>query len=130
MFREFFFWPYPAKWFYAESDLTDGIASSFKVDVAAHYRFNGNSELIFNTKIGTGNTILHATNRNMLKNFMLQQHKIEYKTRNLNLRAYTSIEDAGNTHDLSALGGRIANAQPGGIQAGWAGAYLQNYFLN
>jgi outer membrane receptor protein involved in Fe transport len=115
---------------YAESDLTDGIASSFKVDVAAHYRFNGNSELIFNTKIGTGNTILHATNRNMLKNFMLQQHKIEYKTRNLNLRAYTSIEDAGNTHDLSALGGRIANAQPGGIQAGWAGAYLQNYFLN
>jgi len=115
---------------YAESDLSDGIASSFKVDVAAHYRFNGNSELIFNSKIGTGNTILHATNRNMLKNFMLQQHKLEYKTRNLNLRVYTSIEDAGNTHDLSALGGRIANSQPGGIQAGWAGAYLQNYFLN
>ena len=115
---------------YSELDLTDGIASSFKVDVAAHYRFNGNSELIFNSKIGTGNTMLHATNRNMLKNFMLQQHKIEYKTKNLNIRAYTSIEDAGNTHDLSALGGRIANAQPGGIQAGWAGLYLRNYFLN
>ena len=115
---------------YSELDLTDGIASSFKFDIAAHYRFNGNSELIINSKIGTGNTILHATNRNMLKNFSIQQHKIEYKTRNLNLRAYTSIEDAGNTHDLSALGGRIANAQPGGIQGGWAGAYLQNYFLN
>ena len=36
---------------YSELDLTDGIASSFKVDVAAHYRFNGNSELIFNSKI-------------------------------------------------------------------------------
>ena len=36
---------------YAESDLTDGIASSFKVDVAAHYRFNGNSELIFNLSL-------------------------------------------------------------------------------
>ena len=115
---------------YAESDLTDGIASSFKVDVAAHYRFNGNSELILNSKVGTGNTIYHATNRNMLKNFGIQQHRIEYKTQNLNLRAYTSIEDAGNTHDLSALGGRIANAQPGGIQGGWAGTYLQNYFLN
>ena len=115
---------------YAESDLTDGIASSFKVDVAAHYRFNGNSELILKFKIGTGNTMLHATNRNMLKNFILQQHKIEYKTKNLNIRAYTSIEDAGNTHDLSALGGRIANAQPGGIQGGWAPIYLQNYFLN
>ena len=115
---------------YAENDLVDGIASSFKVDVAAHYRFNGNSELIYNSKIGTGNTMLHATNRIFLKNFSLQQHKIEYKTRNLNLRAYTSIENAGNTHDLVALGGRIANAQPGGIQGGWAGAYLQNYFLN
>jgi hypothetical protein len=31
---------------------------------------------------------------------------------------------------LAALGGRIANAQPGGIQGGWAGTYLQNYFLN
>ena len=89
---------------YAESDLIDGIASSFKVDVAAHYRFNGNSELILNSKVGTGNTIYHATNRNMLKNFGIQQHRIEYKTQNLNLRAYTSIEDAGNTHDLSALG--------------------------
>ena len=115
---------------YSELDLTDGIASSFKVDVAAHYRFNGNSELILNSKIGTGNTMLHATNRNMLKNFMLQQHKLEYKTNNLNIRAYTSIEDAGNTHDLSALAGRIANAQPGGIVGGFAPIYLQNYFLN
>ena len=115
---------------YSELDLTDGIASSFKGDIAVHYRFNGNSELILNSKIGLGNTMYHATNRNMLKNFSIQQHRIEYKTKNLSLRAYTSIEDAGNTHDLSALGGRIANAQPGGIQGGWAGAYLQNYFLN
>ena len=115
---------------YSELDLTDGIASSFKGDIALHYRFNGNSELILNSKIGLGNTMYHATNRNMLKNFSIQQHRIEYKTKNLSLRAYTSIEDAGNTHDLSALGGRIANAQPGGIQGGWAGAYLQNYFLN
>ena len=115
---------------YTENDLTDGIASSFKMDLAAHYRFNGNSELIINSKIGLGNTMYHATNRNMLKNFSIQQHRIEYKTQNLSLRAYTSIEDSGNTHDLSALGGRIANAQPGGIQGGWAPTYLTNYFLN
>ena len=65
-----------------------------------------------------------------LYNFSIQQHRIEYKTQNLNLRAYTSIEDAGNTHDLAALGGRIANAQPGGIAGGWAPIYLQNYFIN
>ena len=92
---------------YSELDLTDGIASSFKFDIAAHYRFNGNSELIINSKIGTGNTILHATNRNMLKNFSIQQHKIEYKTRNLNLRAYTSIEDIGSSKYLNYMGSTI-----------------------
>ena len=115
---------------YNENELIDNQASSFKTDIALHYKPTEDSELILNSKIGLGNTMYHATNRNMLKNFSIQQHRLEYKTKNLSLRAYTSIEDAGNTHDLSALGGRIANAQPGGIQAGWAGAYLQNYFLN
>ena len=46
---------------------------------------------------------------------MLQQHKIEYRSPKLTARAYTSIEDSGNTHDMSVLGTRIANAQPGGI---------------
>ena len=114
---------------YKEVDLTDNKASSFKIDVAAHYRIDGDSELIFNSKIGSGNTVLHATNRNMLKNFMLQQHKIEYRSPKLTARAYTSIEDSGNTHDMSALGARIANAQPGGI-AGWFGTYLNAYFGN
>ena len=114
---------------YKEVDLTDNKASSFKIDVAAHYRIDGDSELIFNSKIGSGNTVLHATNRNMLKNFMLQQHKIEYRSPKLTARVYTSIEDSGNTHDMSAFGTRIANAQPGGI-AGWFGNYLNAYFGN
>ena len=63
----------------------------------------------------------------MLKNFALQQHKLEYRSPRLTARAYTTIEDSGNTHDMSALGGRIANAQPGGI-AGWFGNYLLSYF--
>ena len=58
---------------------------------------------------------------------MLQQHKVEYRSPKLTVRAYTSVEDSGNTHDMSALGGRMANAQPGGI-AGWFGTYLLSYF--
>ena len=112
---------------YKEVDLGDNKASSFKVDLAGHYRIDGNKELIFNSKFGSGNTVLHATNRNMLKNFALQQHKLEYRSPRLTARAYTTIEDSGNTHDMSALGGRIANAQPGGI-AGWFGTYLNTYF--
>jgi len=112
---------------YKEVELHDGGTSSFKVDLSAHYRIDGNKELIWNSKIGSGNTIYHATNRNNLKNFQLQQHKIEYKTPKLTVRAYTTIEDSGNTHDMEFLGVRIANAQPGGI-LGWFTQYGTAYF--
>ena len=112
---------------YKEVELHDGGTSSFKIDLAAHYRIDGNKELIWNSKIGSGNTIYHATNRNNLKNFNLQQHKIEYRTPKLTVRAYSTIEDAGNTHDMEFLGVRIANAQPGGI-LGWFTQYGTAYF--
>ncbi|SUZ55145.1 uncharacterized protein METZ01_LOCUS7999 [marine metagenome] len=112
---------------YNEVDLTDNKASSMKTDIALHYKPTEDSELIINSKIGQGNTMLHATNRNMLKNFSLQQHKIEYNNRNLTLRAYATIEDSGNTHDMEALGTVMVLSQPGGAAA-WYGGYLGQYF--
>jgi hypothetical protein len=92
-----------------------------------HYKPTEDSELILNSKIGSGNTMLHATNRNMLKNFGLQQHKIEYKNRNLGLRFYHTSENSGNTHDVSALGAVMTIAQPGGLTK-YFGDYLGAYF--
>ena len=114
---------------YNENDLIDNKASSFKTDIALHYKPTEDSELILNSKIGSGNTMLHAANRNMLKNFGLQQHKIEYKNRNLGLRFYHTSENSGNTHDLQALGSVMVLAQPGGVNA-YFGAYLNDYFTN
>ncbi len=112
---------------YNENELIDNQASSFKTDIALHYKPTEDSELILNSKIGSGNTMLHATNRNMLKNFGLQQHKIEYKNRNLGLRFYHTSENSGNTHDVSALGAVMTIAQPGGLTK-YFGDYLGAYF--
>jgi hypothetical protein len=73
--------------------------------------------------------MLHAANRNMLKNFGLQQHKIEYKNRNLGLRFYHTAENSGNTHDTSALGAVMTIAQPGGLNK-YFGDYITSYFTN
>ena len=112
---------------YNENELIDNKASSFKTDIALHYKPTEDSELILNSKIGSGNTMLHATNRNMLKNFGLQQHKIEYKNRNLGLRFYHTAENSGNTHDVSALGAVMTIFQPGGLNK-YFGDYLGAYF--
>ena len=109
---------------YNESELIDNKASSFKTDIALHFRPTEDSEIILNSKIGSGNTMLHATNRNMLKNFGLQQHKIEYKNKNLGLRFYHTAEDSGNTHDVSALGAVMSIASA----SDYYGAYLNTYF--
>ena len=65
----------------------------------------------------------------MMKNFGLQQHKIEYKNRNLGLRFYHTAENSGNTHDVSALGAVMTIAQPGGLDA-YFGNYILHYFTN
>ena len=114
---------------YNENELVDNQASSFKTDIALHYKPTEDSELILNSKIGSGNTMLHAANRYMLKNFGLQQHKIEYKNRNLGLRFYHTSENSGNTHDSAALGAVMALAQPGGTSS-YFGTYLLDYLTN
>ncbi len=104
-----------------------GDATNFKFNVAAHYRFNGNSELSYVFNNGRGNTLLNGSARFKMLNFGIQQHKLEYKTKNFTARAYKTIESSGNTTQFDALGGNLFASQPGGAGA-WFNTYFQNYF--
>tara|TARA_B100000989_G_scaffold296222_1_gene278998 strand:- start:1644 stop:4544 length:2901 start_codon:yes stop_codon:yes gene_type:complete len=104
-----------------------GDASNFKFNIAAHYRFNGNSELIYVSNVGRGNTLLQGDARYKMLNFTIQQHKLEYKTKNFMARAYKSIESSGNTYQFDAMGGYLFSAQPGG-PGGWFTEYFSGYF--
>jgi outer membrane receptor protein involved in Fe transport len=110
---------------YKESDLVDNKASNYKTNIALHYKPTEDSELVLNTRFGGGNTVLQATGRYKLENFKMFQHKIEYNNRNLNMRAYSTIENSGNTHQLTALAAGIVYPR---AQA-WYGEYLKNYIL-
>ena len=105
---------------YNETDLTDYSAKSVKIDAALHYKISEDAELSWNSKYGTGDAILQATNRNALKDFALQQHKLEYRNNHLTVRTYATLEDSGNTHDLSALGTFIGAGR-------WYNDYLLTY---
>ncbi|MGV8945885.1 MAG: TonB-dependent receptor [Lutibacter sp.] len=85
---------------YNEVDVMDYVAESAKVDVAFHYRPFANAfEIIYNAKFGKGNTIYQGANRYSLKNFFMQQHKIEFKGENFFVRGYITDEDAGDSYD-------------------------------
>lgn len=86
---------------YNESDLIDYEAKNIKFNGALHYRPLGNDrvEIIWNSKFGSGNTLFQGLNRYSLKNFFMEQHKLEVRGKNFFVRGYYTSEDAGDSYD-------------------------------
>ena len=113
---------------YAERDLTNYNAESVKFDAALHYRpFADDFEVIYLAKIGVGSTIYQGSNRYALKDFFLQQHKLEFKNENFFLRGYITAEKAGDSYDTRFAAININRAwKPDNQWFGeYAGAFLQ-----
>lgn len=86
---------------YAEPALTDYDAESIKADAAIHYRpFEDDLELSYVGKVGMGSTIYQGANRYSIKDFFLQQHKLEVQNANFFVRGYITDEDAGDSYDM------------------------------
>jgi len=86
---------------YEERDLMTYNARSIKFNGALHYRPYGDDrlEVIWNSKMGRGNTIYQGLNRYNINNFFLEQHRLEVRGKNFFLRGYTTSEDAGDSYD-------------------------------
>ncbi|WNH13807.1 TonB-dependent receptor [Thalassobellus suaedae] len=109
---------------YKESDLTDYKAESIKAYFTLNYRpFGNNTEIIWSSKIGKGSSIYQGSNRYAIKDFALQQHKLEFRGDNFFLRGYTTIENAGNSYDMRFTG---INMNKVGASE-WFGAYAAAY---
>jgi outer membrane receptor protein involved in Fe transport len=86
---------------YEERYLNDNDIKSVKADFSAHIKpWADDFEIIAQYKVGFGNTIYQGANRYALKNFLMQQGKIEVKNRNFFFRAYVTDEDAGDSYDM------------------------------
>ncbi len=69
---------------YDERDLMTYEAKSVKFGGSLNYRPFGDDrlEVIWNSKFGVGNTIYQGTNRYNIKDFFMEQHKLEFKGKN------------------------------------------------
>jgi outer membrane receptor for ferrienterochelin and colicin len=85
---------------YREQDLMDNKAVNTKADVSLHFKPWANDfEIILQHKLGFGNTIYQAANRYALKDFYMDQTRLEVKGKNFFARVYRTSEDAGNSYD-------------------------------
>ncbi|MCM0665646.1 TonB-dependent receptor [Flavobacterium tyrosinilyticum] len=91
---------------YNEIDLTDNKAANMKVDFSLHARPFGDErlEVVWQSKIGTGNAVYQGANRYYLNNFFMYQNKLELKGKNFFVRGYMTGEDGGNSYDMIFTG--------------------------
>lgn len=86
-----------------EEDLVDYNTYSLKGDAALHYRVTEKVELVYHYKYGAGTAVYQAANRCAIKNFTLQQHKLELRGKNYFARTYSTFENSGDSYDSRFL---------------------------
>ncbi len=111
---------------YDEVDLADYGAESVKADLSAHYRpFGDDLEILYNFRVGRGTSIYQGANRYSLNGFSMQQHKFEIRNDNFFVRAYTTIENSGDSYDTRFAGININRAWKGDRE--WFGDYARTF---
>ena len=111
---------------YQEADLLNYNAQSVKTDFSVYYRpFADDFEIIYNGRVGRGNTIYQGANRYAIRDFTLQQHRIELRNNNFFLRGYITSESAGNSYDTRFAAINVNRRWKSDLQ--WFTDYAQTY---
>ena len=111
---------------YNERDLTNYNAESIKADWGLYYRpWENDFEIQYVGKIGSGNTLYQGANRYNIKNFFLQQHKLEIRNDNFFVRGYVTEDKAGDSYDMVFTGININRAWKDDNT--WFGEYVATY---
>lgn len=114
---------------YREQDLTDNTVKSVKADFSLHIKpWADDNEIIFQHKVGQGNTIYQGANRYSLKNFFMNQTKLEIKGKNYFVRGYITDENAGDSYDMRFAAWNVNRAWKSDQTwfGQYAGAYVQS----
>jgi len=90
---------------YKESDLVNYETNNLKTNASVHFRLDPSKtfespELILSSSFSTGSTIYQGDNRFALKDIKFFQNRIEFRKKDKYfLRAYMTVDDAGNSYD-------------------------------
>jgi outer membrane receptor protein involved in Fe transport len=86
---------------YDEKDVIDPTTANFKLTGALHYKLTDRTEASFTANFGTGTSVYTGSDRYSLKDLRMAQFKLELKSKNWFLRAYTTHENAGSTFNAT-----------------------------
>lgn len=94
---------------YDERFLVDYGAKNIKFNGALHYRLTDNAELSYTMNYGGGTSVYTGAQRYSLRNFEINQHKLELKGSNYFVRSYLTTENSGKSFIADLTGVNINN---------------------
>ncbi len=86
---------------YKEKDVIDPTTYNLKLGAGLYYMITPATELSFIVNHGNGNTVYTGSDRYSLKKLSIEQYKLEAKSKNWFLRAYTTQENAGESYNAT-----------------------------
>lgn len=104
---------------YKEVDLIDYNAKNYKANVGLYYRLNDKAELSYLWNAGFGTSIYTGAQRYSLKNFSIQQHRLQLRADNYYLRAYATMENSGDSYITEFLAKRTLDYLAEGSNPLW-----------
>ncbi|MCB0489303.1 MAG: TonB-dependent receptor [Cyclobacteriaceae bacterium] len=108
---------------YKEADLIDYGAKNIKFNAGLYYRLNDRVELSYLYNGGFGTSIYTGAQRYSLKNFGIEQHRLQIRADNFYVRAYTTRENSGDSYITEFLSKRLQDIRSGGNVSNWLGTY-------
>ncbi|MEO6547823.1 MAG: TonB-dependent receptor, partial [Ferruginibacter sp.] len=107
---------------YWEKDLVDPKVDNFKFDFALHYKFTPSTELTYSYRRGKMDGVFQRGNKIKLDNVVVQNHQLELKGANFTVKAYTSIENSGDSYNVKPLADNL-DLYTGGSANAWGAKY-------
>ncbi len=108
---------------FQEKDVIDYSAKNMKLNGGLYYRPTDKIEISYLYNGGFGTSIYTGAQRYSLKNFGIQQHRLQIKGDNFYVRAYTTRENSGDSYIAEFLAKRMNDIRSGGNVSSWLGTY-------
>ncbi|WP_324671387.1 TonB-dependent receptor [Hymenobacter sp. GOD-10R] len=88
---------------YYEKDLVNSTVRNIKADASLHYKLTDKLELSYGYRFGLMDGVFQRGNKIQLDGVTVQNHKLELKGTDFTVRAYSLIENTGNSYNLNPL---------------------------
>ena len=107
---------------YWEKDLVDPKVDNKKFDLALVYKFTPDVQLTYTYRYGEMDGVFQRGNKIKLDNVVVQNHQLELKGSNFTIKAYTSIENSGDSYNVKPLADNM-DLYTGGSNSVWGTKY-------